>query len=315
MPQIFKALKISLILLLLILISFVLTNLGRQKTDSENFFLGSQNLFKESTPQEDPVDQLLENSAKNFDGNWAIYIKNLKTGNLYKVNPDEKFTSASLYKLAVMYKAYDSLVKKEINMDETLSGNSTDLDRTLSGVQDNMDLGNQQTASFDNQNQTIAYSINEALRLMITISDNYSALLLAQKLGWQEIDQSMEKEGFFGIDLISPDHPTATARAVGELLEKIYRNQAVNPQSSSDMEQLLFDQKINDRIPKYLPQDIKVGHKTGELDGIRHDAGIVLGKKSHYIFVFLTDSLQPLDTGEKIAVLSKQIFDELEQNK
>src|SRR3989304_2195335 len=215
-----KFITVPALLLILLFVSYVLSNIGSGKSSFENFFLGSQNLFKESTPQEDPVDQLLENSAKNFDGNYAIYIKNLKTGNLYKVNPDEKFTSASLYKLAVMYKAYDSLVKKEINMDETLSGNSTDLDRTLSGVQDNTDLGNQQAASFDNQNQTIAYSVSEALRLMITISDNYSALLLAEKLGWQEIDQLMEKEGFLGIDLISSDHPTVTARALGDLLEK-----------------------------------------------------------------------------------------------
>src|SRR3990167_5963281 len=310
-----KFITVPALLLILLFVSYVLSNIGSGKTSFENFFLGSQNLFKESTPQEDPVDQLLENSAKNFDGNYAIYIKNLKTGNLSEVNPDEKFTSASLYKLAVMYKAYDSLAKNEIKMDEVLSGQSADLDKTLAGVQNDTEPKGQTQDNFETTSQTIAYSINEALRLMITISDNYAALLLAQKLGWQNIDQLMEKEGFLGIDLIGPDDPTVTARALGNLLEKIYRNQAVNPQSSSEMEQLLFDQKINDRIPKYLPQDIKVGHKTGELDGIRHDAGIVLGKKSHYIFVFLTDSLQPLDAAEKIAILSKQIFDLLEQNK
>src|SRR3989344_4664410 len=111
-----KFITLPVLLLILILISYFLTNIGSGKSSFDNFFLGSQNLFKESIPQEDPVDQLLQNSAKNFDGNWAIHIKNLKTGNLYKVNPDEQFTSASLYKLAVMYKAYDSLVKKEINM-------------------------------------------------------------------------------------------------------------------------------------------------------------------------------------------------------
>lgn len=309
-----KIITLSVLLLILLLISYVLTNIGSGKPVFENFFLGSQNLFEEMAKREDPVEKLVEQAAQNFDGNYAIYIKNLKTGKSYEINPDEKFSSASLYKLAVMYKVYDSLAKNEISMDETVSGESTDLDRTLAGIQDDTDLGNQQTASSDNQSQTIAYQVSEALRLAITISDNYSALLLAQRLGWVNIDQLMEDEGFLDIDLIEADQPTVTARAIGGLLEKIYRNQAVSPQSSEDMKKLLFDQKINDRIPQYLPQDIKVGHKTGELDNLRHDAGIILGKKSDYIFVFLTDSPQPLDANEKIAQLSKKFFEALERS-
>ena len=72
-----KFITVPALLLILLFVSYVLSNIGSGKSSFENFFLGSQNLFKESTPQEDPVDQLLENSAKNFDGNWAIYIKNL----------------------------------------------------------------------------------------------------------------------------------------------------------------------------------------------------------------------------------------------
>jgi len=313
--KISKFIALPALLLILLFISYILVNIKSHKANFENFFLGSQNLFEELTRIKDPLENLVEETPQNFNGNMAIFVKDLKTAKTYQVNADQKFSSASLYKLAVMYKAYDSLAKNEINMDEILSGESTDLDRILSGVQDDTDLNSQQAVSSDNQNQTIAYSVSKALRLMITISDNYSALLLAQRLNWPEINNLMQKEGFGDIDLLNQDGPTVTARTIGALLEKIYRNQAVSPQSSEAMKQLLFDQQINDRIPKYLPEDIKVAHKTGELDSIRHDAGIVLSKKSHYIFVFLTDSPQPLDASEKIAVLSKQIFDELEQNK
>ena len=77
---------------------------------------------------------------------------------------------------------------------------------------------------------------------------------------------------------------------------------------------LLLAQKVNDRIPKYLPANIKVANKTGELEGLRHDAGIVYGKKGDYIFVFLTDTPNPPDATETIATISKQIFEELEKN-
>ena len=76
---------------------------------------------------------------------------------------------------------------------------------------------------------------------------------------------------------------------------------------------LLLAQKVNDRISKYLPADIKIAHKTGELETIRNDAGIVFGKKGDYIFVFLSDTANPLNATEQIATLSKQIFEELEK--
>ena len=77
------------------------------------------------------------------------------------------------------------------------------------------------------------------------------------------------------------------------------------------MEQLLLAQKINDRIPKYLPTGVKVAHKTGEIDYVRHDAGIVFGSKD-YIFVFLTDTQHPGEAPEQIALLAKKVYDELE---
>ena len=302
-----KALKISLILLLLILISFILTNLGGQKTDSENFFLGSRNLFEQVTLQEDPVDDIIKVAPLDFNGQLAIFIKNLKTGKTYEISADQKYTSASLYKLAVMWATFEAIEKGTLKKESILSANKIVLDKTLEGAKNE-----ERKPSTGNDQEIISYNVQEALRLMITISDNYSAILLSEKLGWRNIDDLMEKEGLGDFDLVSSNLQTS-ARSVGALFERIYANSAVNSQASQEMKTLLYNQQINDRIPKYLPPDIKVGHKTGELDSIRHDAGIVLGKKSHYIFVFLTDTAQPLDAAEEIAVLSKQIFDALEQ--
>ena len=78
------------------------------------------------------------------------------------------------------------------------------------------------------------------------------------------------------------------------------------------MQNLLFGQKINDRIPKYLKKEVKVGHKTGELDALRHDAGIIIGQRGEYIFVFLSQTNVPADATETIALLSKKLLDALE---
>jgi len=273
-----KLIAALLVLALLVIaanIVSVITKKDQTDNTPDNFYSGAQNLIEEKEtplPQPDPVEKLIADTAPNFSGEVAIYIKDLKTGKSWEINSDQKFPSASIYKLAVMWAVYDAIEKNQLKKD----------------------------------------SVAEALRLMITISDNDSAILLAEKLGWSSIDKLMEEEGLGQIDLAGPDSPSATARSVGDLLERIYRGSAVSQQASGEMKTLLFAQQINDRIPKYLPEDIKVGHKTGELDSLRHDVGIILGKKSDYIFVFLSNTTSTENTSEQIALLSKEVFDALE---
>ena len=253
-----------------------------------------------------PKVETIVKNAQNLSGKYAIYIKDLKSQNTYELNSAEVFGAASVYKLAVMYAAYDSIEKGKLKKDDVLTSAKTSLDKEIAGYQN-------QASPPPAQTDNISYTVDRALNLMITISDNYSALLLAERLGWQNIDKLMEQQGFSEINLVGTNSPNVTARSTGALLEKIYKKEAVSKKFSEEMINLLLAQKVNDRIPKYLPADIKVAHKTGELETIRNDAGIVYGKRGDYIFVFLTDTKNPLDAAEQIATLSKQIFEELDR--
>ncbi len=300
-----KPVLVATLLVAATTLSLLLVNID-DPSYTEPFFLGGQASLP-FVKKTDTITPLIQEETADLPGKYAIYIKDLKSQESSSLNPDEKFASASLYKLAVMYKAFDALDKGEIQRQESVSGDKAYLDQRVSGKENVEDLGREEST------EVISSPIDEALRLMITISDNYSAILLAEKLGWAKIDTFMEEKGLAEINLVGPDSPNLTARATAQLLEQIYNNGAVSPKASEEMKKLLFAQKINDRIPKYLPRDIQVGHKTGELGAIRHDAGIVLGKRSHYIFVFLSETPAPLDAAENIALLSKKIFDELEK--
>ncbi len=290
-PKVFKALL--LIVALAIVVFALKINQKDSAPQSPNFSIIHQ--FTKPK-QQDSLQSLFIESTKTLPERYGIYIKNLKSGKTYELGAKESFRSASLYKLAVMYKAYDALDKGQIQKDEVLSE----------------EVANPAEIQGGDENSPVYLTIEGALYSAITISENYSAILLAEKLGWENIHSYLKNQNIQGINLLT-DEPTVTAYAIAELLEKIYRNQAVNRVSSEQMRKLLFAQKINDRIPKYLPDDIKVGHKTGELDFLRHDAGIVLGKKSDYIFVFLSQTDYPQDASENIAQLSKTFFDSLEK--
>ncbi len=297
----FPKIKLLLVVIGFLALGLFLSSLNN-KTYFDQFFFGSQNKISAPNKTDIAIQNYLQTETQKLPGNYGIFIKDLKRGKTYQVNNKQPFATASLYKLAVMYKAYDAINRGELKKDDVLTENESTLDQILAP----------DDSSNTNYSAVVSYNVQDALRAMITVSDNYSALLLANKLGWQNIDDFLKQQKIEGFDLVYQEGPTATAEAVGNLLERIFRNTAVNAQSSQEMKDLLLAQQVNDRIPQYLPSDIKVAHKTGELDNVRHDAGIVYGKNSTYIFVFLSETPAPQDAVENIASLSKKMYNALE---
>lgn len=282
-------------------------NKNKEETVIENFFLGSKNLVVKLT--EDKFEKLFIEKTANLRGDWGIYIKDLKHNRVYQLNEDEAFPAASLYKLAVLAKTYDAFEKNELAPTNVLSAKTSDLDAVLA-------LADQAEATPPPQDQEeiVQYPVAEALRLMITISDNYSAILLAQKLGWDNIHQLMKDQNLEGFNISNDEHePKVTAYAVADYFEKLYKNKMVSADASLKIKDLLANQAINSKIPSLLPKDIRVEHKTGELDSVSHDAGIVYAKKGDYIFVFLSQTDDTLNASDQIAELSNDFYQALEK--
>jgi len=78
-----------------------------------------------------------------------------------------------------------------------------------------------------------------------------------------------------------------TARALMTLLTAIADGTAASKGSCAEMQEILKRQKFNDGIPAGLPKEIAVGHKTGTITAIHHDAAIVYTKEP-YILVVMT---------------------------
>ncbi len=83
--------------------------------------------------------------------------------------------------------------------------------------------------------------------------------------------------------------------------------------ASSKMLEILKRQKINDRIPKYLPESTVIAHKTGELFGVKHDAGIVFSEKGDYIIVLMSDTASEAHAAEVEAKISKVVWEHFEK--
>ncbi len=304
MPRpIYRKIRVPLILASIFIIVLYISS-KNTKTYITPYFFGAKNNLTQifSDKPNKQIQTFLEGEVSKLPGNYGVYIKDLKHQTIYSVNENQQFQTASIYKLAVMYKAYDAISKGELSKDDVLTEDEYTLDQILSPEESNV------------TDSTVTYNVADALKAMITVSDNYSALLLAHKLGWQNIDDFLHQQNISGFDLVYQEQPKSTAKAVGEILERIHNNTAVNSQSSEEMKALLLAQQVNDKIPKYLPSDIKIAHKTGELDNIRNDAAIIYGKNSTYIFVVLSEAPVPEEATDEIAQLSKKMYDKLEED-
>lgn len=250
-------------------------------------------------------ENLKDTVTKSLDGakgDYSIVIKNLKTGELYSRNKDKIYEPASLYKLWVMATVFDEIKKGNLKEDEVLSATIPQLNREFNIDPDVAEL----------TTGGIEQTVKEALNQMITISHNYSALLLTLEVGNSKVAKFLRDYGFNNSKLSlgsETEAPVTSASDIALFFEMLYKGEIIDAKSSKKMIDILLRQQLNDRIPKYLPKEAKVAHKTGEIDFYKHDAGIVFSPKADYIMVVLSESNSPSGAAERMADLSKVVYE------
>ena len=85
----------------------------------------------------------------------------------------------------------------------------------------------------------------------------------------QETRIPMAIDGHFWVEAFG------SARDLVELFGRLGRGQLVSPALDRRMVGYLLNQQVNDRLPLLLPAGTPIGHKTGEVDSLTHDAGLV----------------------------------------
>lgn len=94
-------------------------------------------------------------------------------------------------------------------------------------------------------------------------------------------------------------------------LEKLYNHNLVGEKEDKLMIDILSHQLDFSMMRIDMLDDLKIAHKTGDLNCLKHDAGIVYSEKvGDYIFVMFTYEAQSDGYARKlICKTSKQIYD------
>jgi len=223
------------------------------------------------------IGDIISKYGEKIDGDISIYYKNLTTEETILIDADKTYYMASLYKVILSLFILDKIKNEELKLTDKVGSSSA--------------------------------TIEQALNKIITESNNEYAEGLALEYGWENIQAKMKEK--LGAEFSFNTDLETSVKSIGLLFEDIALSLKIPYSESSYLLTLLKDQKKTSKLPKYLPSNIYSHNKTGELDGFSHDAGIFYTPKANYILVFMSKSKLPGVTNEQMALMSKEIYESL----
>jgi beta-lactamase class A len=230
-------------------------------------------------------------------GKYSVVVNDLTSNEGESLYGNKYYQVGSLYKLWVMAEVFNQIKKGKISEEEMLSEDVVILNNDFNIDPEMAEL----------TEGTITLTVKEALKQMIAISHNYAALLLTKKVGISNVSIFLKTNGLISSHV--GDTPISTADDIALFFEKLYKSELNSPKYTAKMLDLLKQQQLNEKLPKYLPKGTVVAHKTGEIGFLSHDAGIVYTKNRNYIIVVLSETNSPPGAMERIAKISKSVFD------
>ena len=224
----------------------------------------------------------LDRARTSFSGRIGWHAMRLEDGAQYSERADERFPTASVIKVALVATALDLVARGEADLDEIVSLPARGDRVTGGGVLKHLDVG--------------ALSLRDLCELAIVVSDNAATNAVFERVGGAaRIAAFTSALGYRDTAMPGPvDFATitndvdggigvSTARETADLLRRIAQREIAG---SEALEGMLRRQHYQDQLPRWLgwnpyaqwhgrEEDLLVGNKTGELDGIRADCGIV----------------------------------------
>lgn len=249
------------------------------------------------------LDSILKPIIKDFSYPLGIAFLDLNSGEKYFHNEKEIFPTASAIKIEILLHLFKEYERGNLNLYEN--------------IPINYKVGGSGLLQYFDQSNLFLNYYNLAV-LMIQQSDNSATNILIDRLGMENINQTIKKLGLQNTKLqrIMMDFQ---ARKLGRenistpedklnLLEIIYRQSFLPDTLNNEVIKILS-------IPKTTPlnseieDEITLASKGGELDDVRCEMGIFFYKNFNYILVVMSKDLPNSKIGEDIiAKISKQIF-------
>jgi beta-lactamase class A len=271
-----------------------------------------------TTPLTERIQKIIAASGAEV----AVAMKTLDGRDEIRIDPDKPFHAASTMKVPIMIELFRQAEAGTLSLDEPLP--------VRNEFHSIVDGSVYQLSVDDDSDGDVYKAVGKTMTLrqlcdaMITVSSNFAANLLIERVGAVNVRKTVDRLGANGMVVLRGVEDqkafdkglnnTTTAGALAVLMEKLARGEAVSGKADAEMVAILKRQKFRDAIPSGVPEGIEVAHKTGNITKIHHDAAIVYGPRP-YVLVLLVRGIQEQKvSGPLMASISREIWDGLAAN-
>ncbi len=249
------------------------------------------------------MDQQIKDKINAFGGKVSLYAKNLQTGAFYGIAANAPVRTASTIKLPIMIECFFEAQEGKLHWTEPLKV-AEDEKVSGTGVVHELSDGDR-------------LPIRDFMHLMIVVSDNTATNLILNRIGGNAVNarmaqlhlentRVMRKILGDGNDLKPQPSGITEAGAKPEnkkwgigrsspqemviLLEKLYRGELVSKAASQEMLAVLKRQQDHNGIGRDL-KDVTIASKSGSLDHLRSDVGIVYSRRGPIAMAITVDDI------------------------
>lgn len=266
-------------------------------------------------PSRDLLREQFEQSvraiAAEVDGVVGVTLEDLATGERFSINGDVVFTQASAIKLPILIELFRQVERGRYDLDAEVRLEATDV-VPGSGVLQQLTPGK------------VTLTLRDVATLMVTVSDNSATNMIIDRVGMERVNETMLALGLTETklqrkmmdagawsenreNLSTPDEQSALLKILADT-DSTFLSAA----SRDEILRILSIPKPS-RIRPGLPPGTRVAHKTGSLDGVVVDVGIVFMEERAFIIAmmgnWLADAAQAEDAMSRIAGAAYGYFD------
>jgi CubicO group peptidase (beta-lactamase class C family)/beta-lactamase class A len=255
--------------------------------------------------------------AKNPEGNFGIAFKDLQTGETVMINEHRVFHAASTMKTPIMVEVYKQAAKGKFSVTDSVT-----VYNSFKSIVDGSKFqaiagGDSEQGLYDLIGKKT--TIEDLVRRMITRSSNLATNILVDKIGAKNADKTMKSIGVKNMKVLRGvvDEKAyqkglsnvSTAYDQSLVYERLANGKMIDQKSDAAMVDILLQQQFNNAIPARLPAGVRVAHKTGSLEKVYHDSGIVYlpnGKK--YVVILMSDNVVEEKAKKSLATISEYMY-------
>ena len=197
----------------------------------------------------------------------GIFLVDLDTGSYLNFNGDTAFASASTIKVPILVAFFQAVEDGKVQLDQTLTLKSEHIVGGSGEMQDDA--------------PGKKYSALEVAKKMIVVSDNTATNMMIELLGGAEVLNQQFTNWGLRATVIRNNLPdlegtnTTSPQDLINIIAQIDRGNLVSVKSRDRILQIMRQTKNDSLLPKGLGEGSVIAHKTGNINTMLADAGMV----------------------------------------